>query len=262
MAKVGIYLPAYNAGKYIERTINSIKAQEMRDWQLVLIDDASDDDTFDKAAKAAEGDPRISAHREEEHCGLIGKLKNKCISMLDQSEYICHVGAEDLIPPYCLRIFCQAMDGSPHVGAACGTFVAFDNQGKQWHFPHVVRDKGFSSERLMRYMCMYPHRFYRRAVVEKVGGYSDELSSAVDYDLSLRLDETTAIMRLEKPVTYYYRQHMEQVSRRDRVQQDANAKKALQDAIDRRGLDLKIQNDAPPFVLSKKQPEHFIWGKK
>jgi len=126
--------------------------------------------------------------------------------------------------------------------------------------PHVVRDKGYSSERLLRYMCLYPHRFYRRAAVMAVGGYSNELSSAVDYDLALKLDEKFEIGRIEGKITYHYRQHPTQVSRKDRLEQDLNAKRALQDALDRRGTGKKVMNDAPPFVIDDPAPEHFIWG--
>jgi hypothetical protein len=126
--------------------------------------------------------------------------------------------------------------------------------------PHVVRDKGFSSERLLRYMCLYPHRFYRRDAVQAVGGYSDELSSAVDYDLALKLDEKFEIGRIEGKITYNYRQHPTQVSRKDRPEQDLNAKRALQAALDRRGTGQTVMNNAPPFIIDTASPDHFIWG--
>jgi len=259
MPRVGIYVPAWNAEKYIGEMIASVRNQTFDDWTMVILDDASDDRTVAAAAEAAHGDSRISISSPGTHCGLIGKLKNEAISQLPDTEFICHVGSEDKISPDCLELFVRFMDAHPDLGAACGSFLAFDDSGKKWMFPHVARDRGFDSERLLRYMCMYPMRFYRRDAVEKVGGYSNELSSSVDYDLALRLDENVKIGRLEDRVTYFYRQHPQQVSRRARPQQNLNAKKALQDALDRRGLEQTVVNDAPPFRLEDKLPDHFIW---
>ena len=269
---VGIYMPAWNVAKYIGETIKSIYAQDLDDWEMVIIDDASTDGTFEAAGEALEkcedGRGRTFVARNGDRTGLIGRLKNEAISLLDECgfgpKYICHVGADDTIPPDCLSSFVRFMEANPSLGAACGTFEAFDDTGRRWMFPHVTRDKGFSSERLLRYMCMYPHRFYRRDAVRAVGGYSDELSSAVDYDLALKLDEKFEIGRLEGKITYHYRQHPTQVSRKDRVEQNLNAKRALQAAMDRRhgkGI-MTVANDAPPFVIDESAPEHFIWGKQ
>ncbi len=261
MSKVGIYMPAWNVEKYLKESIDSIQKQKFKNWQLVIIDDNSSDNTFEIAKEAASKDSRIIVKHREEHSGKIGAIKNEAISYLDDSEYICHVGSDDLIPDYCFSAFTETLDKHKEFGAACGSFLAFDDTGRQWKFPHVERDQGFSSERLMKYMCVYPMRFYRRKVVESVGGYSNELTSAVDYDLALKLDEVTKILRIQNPPTYFYRQHGEQVSTKNRDEQNQNAKTALENAIKRRGLNLIIQNDRPPFITSDKYSEHFIWGK-
>lgn len=262
MSKVAVYMPAYNVGRYIRESIQSIINQSFADWQLLVHDDCSADDTFEGALTFA--DTRVSACRRQEHCGLIGKMKNETIAMLGDSEYICHVGSDDLIPPNCFQLFVEYMDQHPEVGACCGNFVCFNDAGKQWMLPHAANSGDYDPAVLLRYMCLFPHRFYRRKVVEAAGGYSNELSSAVDYDLALRLDEITKIHRIKDPVTYYYRQHSEQVSTKSRKQQDLNAKKALQAALRRRGISGTVSNDVPPFVIAQAQPvgAHFIWGKK
>lgn len=262
MTKVGIYMPCWKTAGYIEETIRSIQTQTMDDWELVVIDDHSPDDTFTAATDAAADDDRITVLRRAEHSGRIGQVKNEAIGKLDPCDYICHVGSDDIIPPQCLELFTQLLDTKPGVGAACGSFIAFDDTGRQWKFPHVERDKGFDRQKLLSFMNLYPMRFYRRQIVEQVGGYSNELTSAVDYDLALKLDEVTNITRIFEPPTYYYRQHVNQVSSSKRAEQNANAKRALQDALARRNMDLEVSNDAPPFLLVEKTPDHFIWGAK
>jgi len=254
-------MPAYNVGKYIEQSLMSIKQQTFKNWELVIIDDCSDDNTHQNAVKYS--DSKIRVFKRTSHCGRIGQVKNECISKLSEPhDYICHVGADDKIPPHCLEIFVKYLDGHPEIGACCGNFICFDDEGKQWSFPHVANSGEYDRNTLLQYMCLFPMRFYRRTVVDAVGGYSNELASAVDYDLALKIDETTKIKRIKDPITYHYRQHAKQVSTRARPEQDLNAKKALQAALKRRNINGEVIGDKPPFKIRYKDEEHFIWGKK
>ena len=261
---IGIYMPARNVAKYIDEAIRSIIAQDMEDWSLVVLDDASDDDTFEVAQKVIDG--RCFLARNGDHSGFIGKLKNQAINLLvEEPEFICHVGADDTIPPDCLSSYVAFMRANPDLAAACGTFNCFSDTGikdwNSWMLPHVSATKGFDRSILLRYMNFFPHRFYRYEAIKAVGGYSNELSSAVDYDLALKLDEKFKLGRLEGKITYHYRQHPTQVSTAARPEQNLNAKKALQAALDRRNLGQEVVNNAPPFQL-RERDGHFIWGKK
>ena len=251
---IGIYMPAHNVEKYILESLNSIKSQTYNDWELVIIDDASTDNTYDVIKNilntTVHKDDRIKLFKREEHCGRIGQVKNECISKFEKShDYICHVGSDDIISNNCFEIFITYMDANNNIGACCGSFVCFDDSGKQWSFPHVTNSNNFDRRILLQYMCLFPMRFYRKSIVDSVGGYSNELTSAVDYDLALRLDEVTTMHRIKNPITYYYRQHGDQVSTKSRQEQDLNAKKALQNALIRRGINGFVENDKPPFRI-------------
>jgi glycosyltransferase involved in cell wall biosynthesis len=247
---VGVYMPARNTGKYITEAIDSIQKQTYTDWELVILDDCSTDNTLEVAYKQSVGDPRVYIYKRDEPCGLIGKLKNEAISKFKREhKYIAHVGSDDLIPNHCFQTFVDYMESHPEVGAVCGNFICFDDTGKQWSFPHVANSNEFNPNVLLKFMNLFPMRFYRKEIVDKVGGYSSELSSAVDYDLALKISEITTIHRIKNPITYYYRQHNNQVSTKARSQQDLNAKKALQDALKRRNINGVVENNAPPFRI-------------
>lgn len=271
--RVGIYMPCYNSSSYIKQSIESIIQQTFHDWKLVIIDDYSDDDTYDVAMKMKEVLPYIShykfdpnqieVYRREEHAGKIGMIKNEAIAKLPDCDYICHVGSDDFIPNYCLQIFVDFMEANRDIGAACGNFECFDNKGKQWRYPHVENSGEFNPDIMLSYMCMFPMRFYRKETIEAVGGYSNELSSAVDYDLALRISENFTIKRIKEPITYYYRRHKNQASTKGKPEQDKNAKIALQNTLERRNIKMEVVNNMPPFQLKNKEEKiHKIWGKK
>lgn len=263
MAKVGIYMPAHNVEKYIFESIKSIKNQTFKDWKLIIMDDCSSDNTYNVAKTildtTLEQDERIELYKREEHSGKIGKIKNECIAKLEECDYICHVGSDDRIPENCLEIFVNFLDSNPEIGVCCGNFICFNDEGKTWSFPHVANSGEFNPNTLLQYMCLFPMRFYRKSIVDKVGGYSNDLSSAVDYDMALKVTEITKIKRIKDPITYYYRQHSGQVSTKSRGEQDLNAKKALQSALLRRGINGNVIGDKPPFKIEN---NNFIWWKK
>lgn len=260
---IGVYIPSFNVEKYICESVFSIIGQTFEDWELAILDDCSSDETFKKAELISKTDNRISVFKKEEHSGKIGNIKNEAISKFSKShEYVCHVGSDDKIPEYCFELFVNYMNKNKDVGACCGNFICFNDGGKQWSFPHVSNSGEFDENVLLKYMNLFPMRFYRKSIVDSVGGYDNSLTSAVDYDLALKLSEKTKIHRIKDPITYYYRQHSEQVSTKYRKEQNLNAKIALQNALKRRNINAIIKNDFPPFVIENKEEEHFIWGKK
>ncbi len=264
MSSVGIYMPCFNVENYINESILSILNQTHSDWELAIIDDCSTDNTFEVASEFIKKyDNKISIYKRDEHCGRIGQIKNEAINKLSNDhEYICHVGSDDMIPEYCFKTFVDYLNSNPEIGACCGNFICFDDSGKTWTLPHVANSGDYDSNILLQYMSMFPMRFYRKSIVDSVGGYSNELTSAVDYDLALKIDEITKIHRIKDVITYQYRQHSQQISTRERPEQNLNAKKALENALKRRNIDAKVMGDQPPFKLENNDERHFIWGKK
>lgn len=248
MSSVGIYMPANNVEKYIMESIESILQQTHADWELIILDDCSTDKTFDVASSVK--DDRIKIFKRDEKCGKIGKLKNEVISKFTKKhDFLCHVGSDDLIPKYSLKTFVNYLERHDEVGACCGNFLCFTDDGKKWELDHVKNTGKFDPETLLKYMCMFPLRFYRSEVIEAIGGYSNELSSAVDYDLALKISEKFIIHRIKDPITYFYRQHNNQVSTKARPEQNLNAKNALEDALKRRNINKKVLNGHPPFLI-------------
>ena len=57
--KISIIVPVYNAGKYLDECIESVRKQSYKDWELLLVDDGSDDGSREKCIAYADKDSRI-----------------------------------------------------------------------------------------------------------------------------------------------------------------------------------------------------------
>lgn len=66
---VSIITPAYKAGRFVQATIASVQAQSYQDWEMIIVDDCSPDDTLDAIAAAAGSDPRVRVLRQEKNAG-------------------------------------------------------------------------------------------------------------------------------------------------------------------------------------------------
>ena len=94
---VSIVTPVYKAARYIEENIRSVEAQTYPDWELLLIDDCSPDDSRQIIQRLASEEPRIKYHRLEKNSGA-AVARNTAISMA-RGEYLAFLDSDDLWEP-------------------------------------------------------------------------------------------------------------------------------------------------------------------
>ena len=95
-AKLSVLLAVYNGEPWIDAAIASVRAQSWRNWELIVVDNGSTDDSFATASRHAAGDPRVKAFRLDE------KGKNRAYNFaFEQSDgdFITYFAADDLLPP-------------------------------------------------------------------------------------------------------------------------------------------------------------------
>ena len=93
MPTISIITPAYNCEKYLEEAVESVLAQTMQDWEMLIIDDCSSDNTYDCMEKLAQRDKRIRIFRNIQNTGAaatrnygIRQAKGQWIAFLDSDD--------------------------------------------------------------------------------------------------------------------------------------------------------------------------------
>lgn len=94
---VSVIMPAYNAEKYIIQSIESVLAQSFSDFELIIIDDCSTDNTFDIVSSLAERDSRIKCFKSDINSG-VAKVRNRGIS-LSKGVWVALIDSDDLWLP-------------------------------------------------------------------------------------------------------------------------------------------------------------------
>jgi len=103
--KISICVPTYNGGKYLRECIDNILSQTFGDFEVVIIDDDSMDDTVDIVNSYAAVDGRIRLYQNAKNLGLVENW-NRCFD-LAQGEWIKFVFQDDKVDPQCLEILFQ-----------------------------------------------------------------------------------------------------------------------------------------------------------
>ena len=200
---ISIVLPAYNCSPYIAETINSLLSQTFTDFQLIIINDGSTDDT--EHIIQLYHDPRITYLKNESNKGLVFTL-NRGIQA-SEGNYIARMDADDIALPQRLQLQKQWLDEHPHTAAISCTIRFIDGNGNErgvW-----LADKASCSYTDIKKMlpwenCIaHPTIMIRKEVVEAYLYDAIQLHCE-DYDLWLRmLADGLVIEKLPQPLLLY-----------------------------------------------------------
>lgn len=231
--RVSVILTVFNAQPYLREAIDSILAQTLADFELMIIDDCSTDDGWPVIVEAAARDPRITPVRRARQGGASAGL-NQCLSSA-KGEFVTRQDADDVSRPKRLAEQVAFLDAHGEVGAVGTAATLIDDQGRvisEWRLPQADQD---IQRALLERMCFCgPTVMVRRRILEQIRFRFDEaLSSSEDYDLCLRVAEVAGMANLAEPL-YLYRQHPASVSRSREHEQLARKAAALENALHRR----------------------------
>ena len=122
---VSIMMPAYNAGKYIGRAIESVLAQTYENWELIIVDDCSTDNTYEIAASYK--DPRIRIFRNDVNIGP-GPSRNEAIKY-SRGEWLAYLDADDIWLPQRLERLIKETDEREDLFLSDLITMCFDRDG-------------------------------------------------------------------------------------------------------------------------------------
>lgn len=132
---VSIIMGVYNGENTLEDAIKSILKQTYKDWELIICDDCSTDDSYKIMLRYEKEDPRIRLIQNECNCGLATSL-NHCLTKV-RGEYIARMDCDDLSEPERLERQVACLEQHPEIELV-GTYMqAFDEIGKR----HIVQNE-------------------------------------------------------------------------------------------------------------------------
>ncbi len=204
--RISVVMPAYNAGMFIAAAVRSILAQSLGDFELLILDDGSEDAT--ERIITGIPDQRIRYYRHAAHRGLAA-IRNEGMSIA-RGSYIAMMDADDISHPHRLEMQAALLDAHPGTGA-CGVWLRTIG-GRRHTFRYAANHDDIRCEMLFDSHMPHGASMLRAELVRAHAPlYSDVFHSAEDYDMWTRLAPYTRFEILPR-VLYEYRQHKGQTT--------------------------------------------------
>jgi glycosyltransferase involved in cell wall biosynthesis len=246
--KVSIYIPAYKAGKYIRRAIDSVLAQDMQDLEVCIADDGSRDDTLEVLERHYGNEARVRWSTAMN--GGIGFASNRAIAMA-RGIYIGQLDSDDCLKPGAVRRLSDFLDDNAEVACCYASCERVDADGN--HIKNEYSWPVFSREKMMITSIVHHFRMFRKLDWERTEKFREDIVNAVDYDIFLKLSEVGKMHHIDE-IFYQRRWHGENTSNVNETFQTANTHRVQREALTRVGLanfwDLAVENPQEPRRVS------------
>lgn len=207
---VSIILPVYNGQQYIAESINSIKMQSYTNWELIIVNDCSTDDTLKIIEKYIEQDARIKLVNNETNLKLPRSL-NVGFSNA-KGRYLTWTSDDNLFHEHALKRMVDVLENNQDAVMVYTDLSDIDANGKE------ISSNIMGEPHQMIFGNVVGACFlYTREVYEKVGDYDPNLFLAEDYDYWIRIMRCGRVIHLEENL-YAYRKHDGSLSETRRAQ--------------------------------------------
>jgi len=200
--KVSIIITAHNYGKYLCQAIDSVLAQCYKNFEIVVVDDGSTDNT-----------PVILENYKKKHGDIIkvvtltglglAKACNVGIKV-SEGEYVVRLDADDYFDENLLLIESNILDNDPEIHMVYPDYYRITKQGEI--IDHCRLLKANVEVKLLDRSPLAAGAMYRRYCYDAIGGYNEGLRYQEDYDFWIKFIDKFNVYNVNLPLIYY-RQH-------------------------------------------------------
>lgn len=213
---VSVLLPVHNASAYIRQAIDSILKQSFSDFELLIINDGSTDNSAEIISSFT--DPRIVCITNEHNLGLIDSLNNGI--QLAKGKYIARMDADDVALPGRFQLQVTKMETDSGI-AVLASFVDFINEDGEvtgsWNTDREAVTEETINSLMPRTNCIAHPTVMMRATVAKEFLYKQHQKGAEDWDLWLRILASGKRIAKIPEVLLHYRIHPASITGKDKV---------------------------------------------
>lgn len=200
--KLSIIIPTYNRGSIIRSTLDSIKAQTYKEWECVVVDDQSTDNTHEVIEEYMAEDPRFIYMVNERKKGAQGARNTGLYNC--QSEWVFFFDSDNQLQQNCLSELISCIRDDVDV-VQCFSRVLDVDTGEvvkyfKWRNNGCIRNKLFTGETYVD----FNHAIIRKSKIVEIGGLDEDCPCMQEWDTHLRLSKTARYSTVEKVLVDYY----------------------------------------------------------
>jgi glycosyltransferase involved in cell wall biosynthesis len=205
MPKVTVYITAYNYGQFVDQAIESIFKQEFKDWELIIINDGSTDNTKEVISKYSKN-AKITIYNQSNK-GL--NISNNVALRMSRGEYILRLDADDYLHPHALSKLSSFLDSNSKFDLVYPDYFEVDINGD------LIREVKLPDITEAEVLDIPAHgacTMFRVDVLKSLGGYKEDYMCQDGFDLWLRFIQKHKPAKINESL-FFYRQHPNSISK-------------------------------------------------
>lgn len=243
---ISVLMAVHNGGPYLKDCLDSVLSQEFRDFEFVVVDDASTDGTGALLSEASLRDDRLKTLRNGSNLGLTRSLNRGLAEA--RADYIARIDADDLCRPDRLEVQLAAMERDPDLVILGSGYRIIDGRGT----PRGTVSVALSDARIRWLLgfsppAFHPTYFFRRIAPDGTAVMYDEtFRTAQDYDLWSRLSRQGRSLVLPD-VLIDYRRHASGITVAEAGQQARDGRRVSMRNLSER-LPKEVVDDLAPLT--------------
>lgn len=198
---ITVGIPFYNSESFLEDAINSVVNQVYTNWELILVDDGSNDSSLKIAKSYESNDKRIQVLSDGKNNGLPARLNQ--LSQLATGIYYARMDADDMMHPERLTIQITYLMRNKAVDLLGSGLIAIDNDNNITGIRKGSFMQNFTLKQVLATTwCVHP-TITGKSEWFKNNPYDERMKRAQDYELWIRTIEKSNFVRLEEPLLFY-----------------------------------------------------------
>lgn len=196
-ALLTIITPCFNSEKTLEKTLQSVFNQSFQDWELIIVNDGSTDDTEKISLEWVQKDPRFKYFYKEN--GGLGKARNYGIERATGT-YILPLDSDNLVEKHFIKDAIKVFENNKDVGVVHGYAEYFGEKEGIW----IVED--FNLQKMLVHNYIDACAIFKKELWERVGGYDEKMpyQGHEDWDFWISLNNLGAIFFNLHEITFKY----------------------------------------------------------
>lgn len=256
---ISFIIPVYNPKiEEFKECIKSIKNQTYKNYEVCIVDDCSTNNEIIEYLKFLETNDKsikVKYHKQNQH---ISKTSNDALKMCS-GEFIALIDNDDTISNIALEECIKVLNNDKSIDFIYSDFDKLDKNGLRCN-PYFKPD--YSPDTLLSFNYLSHFNLIRKSIINKVGGFDENLVGAQDYDLYLKISEITNKIYHIPKILYHWRMSENSTSGKKAKKNYAfdNGKKAIEQALKRRKIQaiVETKKDSSFYTvkyLVKKEPK-------
>ncbi len=205
---VTIYITNYNYGRYLDNAIKSILDQTYSDYELIIIDDGSNDNSKEIINNYLKNENIYTVFQENR--GL--NVSNNVALSLARGKYIVRLDADDYFAPHAIELMVSELERNSKHALVFPDYYHIDKDG---NIIEEIKRHDFSNDvTLLDQPAHGACTMIRIDILRSIGGYDEEFNRQDGYDIWLKISRLYPVKNIPLPL-FYYRQHQRNITKNE-----------------------------------------------